>query len=96
MVTEYFEKVKETLGVVDGQVWCFSDFNRRMSWGRQKGLQRMRFMPGEAMVLIDAGENAEAGALVCQCLKATHQAALDDGDWRVSWQLTGLRDPLQR
>ena len=96
LVTEYINKVREILGVVDGQVWTFSDFNKRIAWGKHKGLQRMHFMLGEVLVLMDSGRVAEAEALVCQCLKATHQAALDDGDWRVAWHLTGLRDPLLR
>ncbi len=38
----------------------------------------------------------EAQALTVQCLKATHQARLDEGEWAMAWHLTTLRDPLQK
>ncbi len=34
--------------------------------------------------------------MVAQAIKAIHQAAPDEGDWRIAWHLTTLRDPLHR
>ncbi len=34
--------------------------------------------------------------MVAQAMKVTHQAALDEGDWRLARRLNTLRDPLQR
>ena len=31
-----------------------------------------------------------------QLLRATHQASLDQGDWRTAWLLLDLPDPMER
>ena len=51
---------------------------------------------GEILALLDRGETLPATALVVQCLKSFHQAALDNGDWSVGWHLCTLRDPFSR
>ena len=96
LVEEYVEKSKEILGVQPGQVWNSCDLNRKIAWGRHRGLQRMHYMLCELFVRLDAGRADESQALTVQCPKAVHQAQLDDGDWKMAWLLTNLRDPLQR
>ena len=95
VIEDSIQTVKERLGVEDGQAWALSDLNRRISWGRQKLMQRMHFMLGEIFTRLDRGEALEAQALTAQCMKAVHQAALDDGKWQVAWHSTSLRDPLR-
>ncbi len=96
VIDEFSQTVKEQLGVQPGQAFNFQDFNRRIPWGHQKTLQRAHYMLGEIYLLLDSGRALEAQATVAQCMKATHQAALDSGDWRLAWHLTTLRDPFQR
>jgi hypothetical protein len=96
IIEEYVARARETLGVSAGQAWALTDLNRRMSWGRHKGLQRMHYMLAEVFERLDQKGPLEAQSLVAQCLKAVHQACLDDGDWKTAWLLTTLRDPLRR
>ncbi len=96
LITDYIWKVRESLGVCEGQVLAISDYNRRLSWGKHKRLQRAHLMFGEITALFDASKVEEAMALTVQFSKAIHQAALDEGDWRVAWHLAVLTDPLAR
>ena len=41
------------------------------------------------------GETDIALAQVTQSLKACRQVALDDGEWSVAWELTGIKDHLR-
>jgi hypothetical protein len=96
LISEYIEKVKESMGVYPGQVWTLGDYNRRLPWGKHRSLQRCHFMMCEIFTLMDSGRSMEAQALVCQCMKSLHQTAIDQGDWSLSWHLSTLRDPFQR
>ncbi len=53
-------------------------------------------MLSELFMLMDSGKYEEAQALTVQCMKASHQAMLDEGSWKLAWHLTTLRDPLSR
>ena len=56
----------------------------------------MHCMLSEIFLRLDNGATLEAQALTCQCRKACHQTLLDEGEWRTSWLLTTLPDPLMR
>ncbi len=47
VISEFVQKVKEQMGVYPGQVWAFSDYNRRIVWGRHKTLQKLHFLLSE-------------------------------------------------
>jgi hypothetical protein len=96
VIKEFVGRTKEMLGVSEGQAWTMTDLNKRISWGRHKGLQRTHFMLSEIFTLLDNGKLHAAQALTVQCMKATHQAQLDDGSWHTAWHLTMLRNPLER
>ncbi len=36
LVNDHISRVKEGMGFCEGQVWCFSDHNKRIQWGRHK------------------------------------------------------------
>lgn len=96
IVEEYIERTKESLGVQPGQVWSLLDRNKRIARGRHKGLHRIHHMLSELFSVMDQDRLEEAQALTVQCFKGVHQTMLDDGDWRMGWHLTTLRDPLAK
>ena len=96
IIGDFVTRMKEQMGVYPRQVWSLADFNKRISWGHHKMLQRLHFLLTEVFTLQDAGRHLEAQALVVQGLKACHQCQLDDGSWKTAWHLTTLRDPMAR
>ena len=42
------------------------------------------------------GKSKQTLSLTVQYAKATEQALEHNGDWKVAWLLTGLKDPTQR
>jgi hypothetical protein len=94
VVKAYIAEIKARLGVEAGQPWTLLDWSKKIQWGKFKSFMRAHVMMGEAVRLIDTGQPMHAMAHLCQCMKATHQAALDQGSWRNAWLLTLMEDPL--
>lgn len=95
-IKRYIKNVEEDLGVDADQPYRLTDHGRKINWGKQKGLQRTYYMLGAILDLILKGKYERAGLQVVQCLRAVHQAAINQGSWDVAWLLTNLPDPLAR
>jgi len=96
VIRRYVEKMRLQVGAEPGQPWTLMDVNRRLAWGRFKSLQRCHYILAQCFQRLDEGSYLEAQALLVQGLKATHQAAIDNGSWDNAWLLTTLPDPLRR
>lgn len=96
IITSYVERMREQVGVAEGQPWTMMDVNRRLAWGKFKTLQRMHFVLANVFQQLDEGNYRVAQALCVQGMKCAHQASLDNGEFELAWLLTGLPDPLKK
>ena len=92
-VVEYLEMVVEKVGVSEGQPLNLRDWNRKLSWGKHKSLERMHLMLCEILTLGLQRKEDEQNARIVQCLKSIHQARIDEGQWKTAWLLTGIEPP---
>ena len=92
---EYRQEIMRELGADDSTPWKYLDFARRIQWGMMKSMQKTFVMNMEFLELLDHGHVRQAHAQVVQNSKAIHQM-VNDNDWKVAWQMTGLVDPLSR
>ena len=95
-ITEFRELVKDELSVKVGEPWAYKDISKKIPWGKMKSLQRCFLLDCAVMELLETGDVTRAQALLGQSMKAKWQVALNNGNWRVAWPLTGEPDPLSR
>eukprot|EP00438_Fugacium_kawagutii_P003209 Skav218054 [mRNA] locus=scaffold214:1429603:1436014:- [translate_table: standard] len=93
---EFEAEVIREMGIVEGQPWTLTDWVKKQSWNKYKGLYRCAIMDVAAYELIRAGKVEAGAAQLVQNLKAKLESVLQQGDWNTAWLLTGLSDPLQK
>eukprot|EP00434_Breviolum_minutum_P009896 symbB.v1.2.008720.t1/scaffold545.1/size189104/5 len=94
-VKQYVQEVEEELGVDNGKPYNLHDMGRRVSWGKQKSLQRTHYILSEVLTLLKK-KYEQATLQTMLGLRAIHQTALDQGDWSLSWLLTHLPNVWDR
>ena len=68
-----------------------------MDFSKCKAMGRAAWILLHVVQAADRWETADAPAAVAiQGIKALHQYALDSQEWRLGWQMTGLKDPYGR
>ena len=92
----YIKEVEAVLGVSRDTPYLLTDFTKRISWGKHRTLQRLRYAISDTLQLQLAGHTDRAGLQMTQILRAIHQCSLDQGDWRVAWHLLHLQDPVEK
>lgn len=95
-IKQYIKEVEEELGVEGGKPYTLHDFGRKISWGKQRSLQRMHYLLSEILTLLLQKKYERAGLQTMLGLRALHQTALDQGDWSLSWMLTHLPNVWDR
>lgn len=93
-VRKYVKEVEESLGAVD-RPFRLSEAGRKIAWGKQKSLQRVHFMLSEILEMMLQGKNEKACLQVTLCLRAIHQAAIDQ-DWSIAWMICHVQDPFTK
>lgn len=93
-VREYVRETERNLGAVD-RPFRLSEAGRKVSWGKQKSLQRVHYMMSEILELLLKNTVEKACLQTVLCLRSIHQAAIDQ-DRAVAWMITHLDDPLNR
>ena len=93
-VRRYLKNIEKELGAQD-RSFRVIDYTRRISFGKQRNLQKCHHLFGIVLELL-LKEEYEKAALQCALnLQALHQAALD-GDWTIAWLLTQTPDPYEK
>eukprot|EP00435_Cladocopium_sp_Y103_P062441 s363_g24.t1 len=95
-IRRYIKDVEDFLGVGTEGAYVLTDYTKKLAWGKQRTLMRYHFALSDLLQTILKGKLKLAGLKVTQLLRATHQASLDQGDWRTAWLLLDLADPLER
>jgi hypothetical protein len=88
--------IRSELGVIEGQPWSLTDWNRKLRWGHQfKTLNRC--MELDIAVYQKLRSKNYKGALLqlVRSMKTKHQVLLQQGDWSTAWLLSNLKDPLK-
>ena len=93
-VKKYVKEIERSLGAKD-RPFRLSEAGKKVPWGKQKGLQRAHYMFSEVLEMLLKGKTEKACLQVVLCLRALHQAALDQ-DWSVAWMLCHLEDPFSK
>ena len=93
-VRKYVRETERNLGAVD-RPFRLSEAGRKISWGKQKSLQRVHYMMSEILELLLKNKVEKACLQLVLCLRSIHQAAIDQ-DWAVAWMITHLDDPFTR
>ena len=96
VVSEWERGVREALGVQRTSPWTMQDWRKSIPWGKQAGLQRCCTLLVAAYELLRQEQPDAAAAQLVQAMKAVSTTALHDGDWRLGWAYSGLRDPCGR
>ena len=94
-VRRYVKEMERELGAED-RPWRVVDYNRKISWRNQKGLQRCHYLVGIILEYLLRQEPEKAALQTVLTLQSIHQASLDNGDWQIAWMLTHVEDPFQR
>ena len=97
VVSEWIEHMREELGVMKNQPWTLSDYSKliRSDFPTNIGLRRAHFYVSEALNWAVIHNNPmTCCACLVQLLKGLHQAALNQGRWRVASLLQLAPDPL--
>lgn len=94
-VRRYVREMEKELGAED-RPWRVADYNRRISWKNQKGLQRCHYLVSVILEHLLRREPEKAALQTVLTMQSIHQASLDNGDWQIAWMLTHVEDPFQR
>eukprot|EP00435_Cladocopium_sp_Y103_P036462 s368_g9.t1 len=94
-VRHYVKEMEKELGAED-RPWRVVDYNRKIAWKNQKGLQRCHYLVGVILEYLLRREPEKAALQTVLTLQSIHQASLDNGDWQIAWMLTHVEDPFQR
>lgn len=95
-IRRYTKHVEDYLGVGTDGAYVLTDYTKKLAWGKQRTLMRYHYALSDLLHKILKGKMKLAGLKVTQLLRATHQASLDQGDWRAAWLLLDLPDPMER
>lgn len=99
-IKRYIKEVENFLGADRDSVYQLTDYTKKLNWGRQKGLMRVTMRVHYALSHILQqmlkGKHQQAALQTTQLLRALHQCALDEGEWRTAWLLLHLQDPVER
>lgn len=95
-IRRYIREVEETLGVSRDTPYLLTDFTRKISWGKHRTLMRLHWATSDTLQLLLRGKVDRAALQLTQTLRALHQCALDNGEWRTAWLLLHLQDPAER
>ena len=95
-IRRYIKDVEDYLGVGTDGAYVLTDYTKKLAWGKQRTLMRYHYALSDLLHTILKGKMLLAGLKVTQLLRATHQASLDQGDWRAAWLLLDLPDPMER
>ena len=97
-VRAFIEEAKEDMGVDEGQYFNISDLlHKSIAWQQHhRGLQRFFIMMLETVKLLLKDEPEKSAVQLTQNLRALRQVVLDQGKWRMAWNLTYLPDPLSK
>ena len=95
-IRRYIRDVEETLGVSRDTPYLLTDFTRKISWGKHRTLMRLHWATSDTLQLLLRGKVDRAALQLTQTLRALHQCALDNGEWRTAWLLLHLPDPAER
>lgn len=95
-VRRYVREVEDQLGVTENSSYKLIDFTKRLQWGKFKTLMRYHYALSEVLQELLKGRSNQAALQITQLLRATHQVALDNGEWKTAWLLLDLPDPIDR
>lgn len=95
-IKRYIREVEEQLGASADSSYLLTDYTRRLTWGKHRTLMRIHFALSHLLQTLLKGQLNQGALQVTQLLRATHQAALDGGEWRTAWLLLDLADPLEK
>ena len=93
-VRKYVREVEQNLGATD-RPFKLSEAGKKVSWGKQKSLQRVHYLLSEILETLLRGKTEKACLMTVLSLRAVHQAAIDQ-DWAVAWMITHQDDPFTR
>jgi len=94
-VRKYIREVEREMGTEDGKPYNLTDYGRKISWGKQRNLQRCHFLFSDVLTKLLEGKTEAATLQVVLNLRAIHQTAID-GEWTVGWMLTHQPDVWNR
>lgn len=94
-VRKYIREVEREMGTEDGKPFNLTDYGRKISWGKQRNLQRCHFLFSDVLSKLLEGKTEAATLQVVLNLRAIHQTAID-GEWTVGWMLTHQPDVWNR
>ena len=95
-IRRYVQEVEEQLGVSKDSSYLLTDYTRKLSWGKHRTLMRMHFALSHLLQTLLKGHVSQGALEVTQLLRAVHQCALDQGEWKTAWLLLDLADPLEK
>lgn len=93
-VRKYVREVEKDLGA-ENRAYHLSEIGKKIAWGKQKSLQRCHYMLSDILTKLLKGQTEKATLQTVLCLRAVHQAALDN-DWSIAWLLCHLPDPWSK
>ncbi|CAE8611036.1 unnamed protein product [Polarella glacialis] len=94
LIKRWETRVREDLGVVEGQPWTVKDWLKQQPWGKRRGLYRGGYQDIVVYELLRQNKPDQACAQLVQNLKSKLQCALADGSWDQVGLLRGLPDPV--
>lgn len=95
-VKKYVQEIESHLGVADQGAYRFSDYSKKINWGKNKSLYRIHFALSEILQMQARGKPERASLMIVQLLRAVHQVALDQGPWQAASLLLSHTDPMER
>jgi hypothetical protein len=92
---EYLEEFDEQQAELslqdDGSSLSYAEVGmRRIPWGKLRGLARVYQMLANILKHQKRGHHAVATAFTAAAMNSVTQCALDNGEWRVAWLMSGL------
>jgi hypothetical protein len=94
--SKYRLQTVQDLDAEEKDKWRYPELFDVMDFSKCKAMGRATWILLHVVQAADRFETADAPAAVAiQGIKALHQYALDTNDWRLAWQMTGLKDPIR-
>ena len=81
VINTYLADVRLRLGAEPTDPWQLWHMTENIAWGNQLGLRRCHHYVSHAVGHILHGREEVGTALLCQLLRAIHQASLEKGEW---------------
>lgn len=95
-IRRYIQEVEDQLGVSKDSSYLLTDYTRKLAWGKHRTLMRVHFALSHLLQTLLKGNVSQGALEVTQLLRAVHQCALDQGEWKTAWLLLDLADPLEK